>query len=77
MFRLPPSGLLAQAEPGAAGQTTADSGTGAGSKEMDEDAKIAEAMLNPLSYLWLMFTQNDTKWFDGDILDRLGEDTKV
>lgn len=44
---------------------------------MDEDAKIAEAMLNPLSYLWLMFTQNDTKWFDGDILDRLGEDTKV
>lgn len=74
---MPPSGLLAQAEPGAAGQTTADSGTGAGSKEMDEDAKIAEAMLNPLSYLWLMFTQNDTKWFDGDILDRLGEDTKV
>lgn len=45
--------------------------------DADEQAKIAEALANPLSYLWLMFTQNDTKWYDGDILDRLNEDTKV
>ena len=45
--------------------------------EADEAEKIAEALANPLSYLWLMFTQNDTMWYDGDILDRLGEDTKV
>lgn len=38
---------------------------------------IAEALANPLSYLWLMFTQNDTKWYDGDLLDELNEDTKV
>jgi hypothetical protein len=24
-----------------------------------------------------MFMQNDTYWYDGDILDRLGEDPKV
>ena len=49
----------------------------AGVDKMDEDAKIAEAMLNPLSYLWLAFIQNDTTWYDGSILDRLGEDSKV
>lgn len=48
-----------------------------GKEEMSEDEKIAEAMLNPLSYLWLMFMQNDTTWYDGDILDKLGEDKKV
>jgi len=64
--------LLAQAEPGTAGSDT-DTGTSAA----DEEAKIAEALANPLSYLWLMFVQNDTYWYNGDILDRLGEDTKV
>jgi hypothetical protein len=49
----------------------------AGKEEMDDDAKIAEAMLNPLSYLWLAFMQNDTYWYDGSILDSLGEDSKV
>jgi hypothetical protein len=39
-----------------------------------EDELIAEAMLNPLSYLWLMFVQNDTISYDGDLLDKLGED---
>ena len=34
-------------------------------------------MANPLSYLWLMFTQNDTIWYDGDVADSLGEDAKV
>ena len=38
---------------------------------------IAEAMLNPLSNLWLLFAQNDTTWYDGDIMDALGEDAKV
>ena len=39
--------------------------------------EIGNALANPLSYLWLMFMQNDTKWFDGDLLDELGEDSKV
>jgi len=64
--------LLAQAEPG-----TAKSDAESGQAEMDEQAKLAEALANPLSYLWLMFTQNDTKWYDGDLVDRLGEDAKV
>ena len=34
---------------------------------------IAEAMANPLSYLWLMFSQNDTIWYEGDILDNLNK----
>ena len=38
---------------------------------------IAEALANPLSYLWLLFMQNDTLWVDGDILDTLDEDTVV
>ena len=46
----------------------------ASSAAQDEDAKIAEALANPLSYLWLAFIQNDTIWPDGDILDALGED---
>ena len=44
---------------------------------MSEEDKIAEALANPLSYLWLMFMQNDTIWFDGDLADDLGEDAKV
>ena len=49
----------------------------AGKEEMDEDAQIAEAMLNPLSYLWLMFMQNDTYSYDGSLLDDLDEDPKT
>ncbi len=45
--------------------------------EMIEEDQIAEALANPLSYLWLMFTQNDTIWYDGDIADKLGEDARV
>ena len=45
--------------------------------DMSEEDQIAEALANPLSYLWLMFTQNDTIWYDGDIADALGEDAKV
>ena len=41
---------------------------------MTEDEMVAEAMLNPLSYLWLLFMQNDTTWYDGDILEALDKD---
>ena len=61
--------LLAQA---ATGSTESD--TAAGASEAEDMAAIAEALANPLSYLWLMFTQNDTKWFDGDLLDRLDDE---
>lgn len=40
----------------------------------EEMAKIAEAMNNPLSYLWMIFTQNDYTRYDGDLLDALGQD---
>jgi len=33
--------------------------------------------VNPLGELWLLFSQNDTAWWDGDLLDVLGEDKKV
>lgn len=70
-LQLPSSMLMAQEIPG-----TADSASvpyiGASTDEMDEQAQIAEALANPLSYLWLIFMQNDTSWYDGDILDRLG-----
>lgn len=42
-----------------------------------EAAAIAEAMLNPLSYLWLLFTQNDMKWYDGTAMDALGEGSQL
>jgi hypothetical protein len=35
--------------------------------------QIAEMIKNPLGYLWLLFIQNDTTWYNGDIPDRLGE----
>ncbi len=37
-----------------------------------EAALIAEALANPLSYLWLMFMQNDTLTYSGSIIDQLG-----
>ena len=55
-------------------QSVDDASSGSAAAKMDEDAMIAEAMLNPLSYLWLLFVQNDTTWYDGDTLDELGED---
>jgi hypothetical protein len=41
------------------------------------DAEIAEMINNPLGNLWMLFSQNDTKWISGDALDRLGESDKV
>ena len=69
--------LLAQGETGSTGSAAAEAGAGGAKNNADEQAQIAEALANPLSNLWLMFTQNDTKWYDGDLLDDLNEDTKV
>lgn len=35
---------------------------------VEEQAAIAEALNNPLSSLWIMFVQNDTYLFKGDIV---------
>jgi hypothetical protein len=42
-----------------------------------EQAAIAEALNNPLSSLWIMFIQNDTYWYKGDLADRLGKGSLV
>jgi hypothetical protein len=42
-----------------------------------EQAAIADALNNPLSSLWIMFAQNDTTWFKGDLIDDLGKSTLV
>ncbi len=42
--------------------------------EDDDLDAIGEAMANPLSYLWLLFMQNDYITYDGDLLDSLGQD---
>jgi hypothetical protein len=39
--------------------------------------QVAELMANPLSYLWFGMIQNDTYWWDGDLLDLTDEDKKV
>jgi len=67
----PPALRIAQAS------SSAPVPTSTPTSEMSEEDQIAEAMANPLSYLWLMFMQNDTIWYDGDIADDLGEDAKV
>jgi len=38
-------------------------------KHEPTEAEIAEAINNPLSSLWLLFGQNDTKWYGGDAPD--------
>ncbi len=53
--------------------TTEDQEALAADPEADQAAAVAEALLNPLSSLWIMFAQNDTIWMDGDTLDDLGE----
>ena len=42
-----------------------------------EQAKIAKALANPLSYLWMAFIQHDMIWYDGDLTDDLNEDSKL
>ncbi len=53
------------------------SAEGMSPEEQAEMAQIAEAMLNPLSYLWLAFTQLDSIEYEGDALDAIGEDEVV
>ena len=59
--------------PDTAATPTAESAAAAAQAELDA---IGEAMANPLSYLWLIFTQNDLIWPDGDLLDDLDLDAK-
>jgi hypothetical protein len=54
---------------------TQDAATSA--SEMSEEDKIAAALANPLSYLWLLFMQQDFISYDGDVLDALGEDAQT
>lgn len=46
-------------------------------KEEMSVEQIAELMANPFSYLWFGMIQNDTYWWNGDLLDSMNEDTKV
>jgi len=45
----------------------------AAADEQAEQAAIAEALANPLSYLWLGFIQNDVINYTGSTIDALGE----
>lgn len=73
--------LMAQAnsdKPGATKQEAiADDSVGPDNSEAAERARIAEALANPLSYLWMAFIQHDMTWYDGDLLDDLNEDSKL
>ena len=46
-------------------------------KQGPTQAEIAEAINNPLSHLYLLWIQNDTSWWSGDITDKFDEDDKV
>ena len=72
-----PNFLLAQSSDTAIDTDSADSGSDARYSEQAEMAQLAEAMANPLSYLWMLFTQVDTISYDGDVLDAIGEDDVV
>jgi hypothetical protein len=63
--------LLASVSVFAQNKAAAASASSPEATAQDEQAAIAEALANPLSYLWLAFMQNDTMWPDGDILDAL------
>ncbi len=62
--------------PGRVWRATPSEQTGGGGAPVENLDAIAEALANPLSYLWMAFMQNDTIWYDGDIADALGEDAK-
>ncbi len=75
-FRSQKSRWLAMNE----GQSGTESGMqkGKGKDASKPSAKeLGDALANPLSYLWLMFMQNDTQWNSGDLVDKLGDDYKV
>ncbi len=54
-----------------------DAASALSEKKQPTEAEIAEAINNPLSSLWLLFGQNDVKWYSGDALDLLNENSKV
>ena len=55
----------------------AEAETAMSPEEQQEMAALGEAMANPLSNLWLLFSQLDSISYDGDVLDALGEDDVV
>ncbi len=66
--------LIAQADTGV---VTADSQhDGVAGSGGYTQAQIAEMINNPLGELWMLWMENDTVWYDGDALDKLGEDPK-
>lgn len=71
-----PSLMLAQSS-GTATENEAEVPAGMSAEEQRDMAALGEAMANPLSNLWLLFSQLDTISYDGDVLDALGEDDVV
>ena len=70
--------LMAQANVEGGGENATDDAAGDTAAEAEASAAaVAEAMLNPLSYLWLMFMQNDMIWYDGTAMDAIGEGSQV
>lgn len=76
-YQPPELTLFAQVVTDVAGTEEANAGTGSAADEAREMAFIAEAINNPLSFLWLGFIQHDMAWYDGNLLDDLGEDAKL
>jgi hypothetical protein len=67
--------LMAQADRGVVAADPQHGGeAGAGGYTQ---AQIAEMINNPLGELWMLWMENDTVWYDGDALDKLGEDPKL
>jgi hypothetical protein len=69
--------LLAQLDKESAASSAPDAETTTGMSEAEQRKFIADAINNPLTFLWLGFLQNDMTWYDGDLLDELGEDAKL
>ena len=54
--------------PPAWGQESSEPGTDP--KKQEDMAALADKINNPLSELWLLFTQSDFQWWDGKITDK-------
>jgi hypothetical protein len=63
-----------QVDPNTAARRSAG---GSGGEVEYTQEQINEMINNPLGELWLLFAQNDTALYDGDVLDFLGADQKV
>jgi len=61
-------------ETGASNDNKASATSG---KEEPSEEEIAEAINNPLSYLYLLWVQNDTMLWSGGLLDKLDENDKI